>query len=79
MNGNNIIFNDKKINKNSFYRNKKLYNIDDIDVNKILISKKEPYGKKAHLNILLDMMIMTTLDRLIVCFIVNNIYIKITK
>ena len=28
-----------------FYKNKKVFKIDDIDVNKILISKKEPYGK----------------------------------
>ena len=27
------------------YKNKKLFNIDDIDVNKILISKKETYGE----------------------------------
>ena len=61
MNGKNIIFNDKKINKSSFYRNKKLYDIDDIDVNKILISKKEPYGKKTHLNTLLHIMIIKTI------------------
>ena len=46
MSGKNIIFNDKKINKSSFYKNKKLFNIDDIDVNKILVSKTELYGKK---------------------------------
>ena len=40
------IFNDKKIDKNNFYRNKKLINVDDIDINKILISKKKPYGWK---------------------------------
>ena len=40
-----IIFDDKKINKNNFYKNKKLFKIDNIDVNKILVSKKEPYGK----------------------------------
>ena len=38
MNGKNIIFDDKKIKKSYFYKNKKLSNIDDIDVNKILIS-----------------------------------------
>ena len=27
-------------------KKKKMFNIDDIDVNKILFSKKEPYGKK---------------------------------
>ena len=26
-------------------RNKKIFNIDDIDVNEILVSKKDPYGK----------------------------------
>ena len=46
MRRNNIIFNDEKINKSNFYKNKKLFNIDDIDVNKILVCKIEPYGKK---------------------------------
>ena len=39
-----ISFDDKK--KNEFYKNKKVTSIDDIDVNKILVSKKEPYGTK---------------------------------
>ena len=38
MSGNNINFDDKKIKTNDFYKNKKLNSIDDIDVNKILIS-----------------------------------------
>ena len=42
MSGKSINFDDKKISKSNFYRNKKLFNIDDIDVNKILISKTEP-------------------------------------
>ena len=42
----NINFEDKKIKKTDFYKNKKINIIDDIDVNKILISKKEPYGTK---------------------------------
>ena len=46
MSGKNINFDDKKIRKSDFYKNKKLNRIDDIDVNKILVSKKEPYGKK---------------------------------
>ena len=62
MSGKNISFDDKKINKNNFYRNEKLFNIDDIDVNKILISKKQAYGKKVHLNKFLDIMVMITLD-----------------
>ena len=39
-------FNNKNIKKSDFYnRNKKIFNIDDIDVNKILISKKETYDE----------------------------------
>ena len=34
----------KKIKRSEFYKNKKVTRIDDIDVNKILVSKKEPYG-----------------------------------
>ena len=46
MSGNKINFNDKKIKKSDFYnKNKKIFNINDIDVNKILVSKKEKYGK----------------------------------
>ena len=44
MSGRNIIFGDKKINKSNFYKNKKLPKIDDLDVNKTLVSKKEAYG-----------------------------------
>ena len=44
MNGKNINFGNKKIGKRNFYKNKKLFKIDDIDVDKILVSKKEPYG-----------------------------------
>ena len=36
----------KKIKKSSFYKDKKINNIEDIDVNNILVSKKEPYGTK---------------------------------
>ena len=46
MSGKNIIFNDKKLNKNNFYINKKLFKIDDMDINKILVTRKEPYDKK---------------------------------
>ena len=42
----NIIVDDKNINKSNFYKNKKLFSIFDIEVDKILISKKEPYSKK---------------------------------
>ena len=46
MSGRNINFEDKKIKKSDFYENKKINNVDDIDVNKILVSKKEPCGNK---------------------------------
>ena len=46
MSGKSINFEDKKINKNNFYKNKKLFNIHDLDLNKILVSKKESYGTK---------------------------------
>ena len=36
----------KKIRKNTFYKNKKINKIEDIDVNNILVSKKEAYGTK---------------------------------
>ena len=43
MNRKNINFDDKK---SDFYnKSKKIFNIDHIDVNKILVSKKEQYGK----------------------------------
>ena len=36
---------DKKISKKDFYNNKKQFNIKDIDINKILISKPESYDE----------------------------------
>ena len=41
MSGKSINFKDKKINKSNFYKNKKLFKIEDIDINKILVCKKE--------------------------------------
>ena len=46
MSGKSINFDDKKINKTSFYKNKNLFSLNDIDVNKILVLKKESYGTK---------------------------------
>ena len=41
-----INFNNKKIEKSDFCnKNKKVFNIDDIDINKILASEKETNGK----------------------------------
>ena len=46
MNGKSININDINIKKSNFYnKNKKILSIDDIDVNKMLVSKKEQYGK----------------------------------
>ena len=42
----NVNFGDKKIKKSDFYKNKEVAKIDNIDVNKILVSKEEPYGTK---------------------------------
>ena len=49
MSGKSINFDDKKIEKSDFYENKKIFSIDDIDINKIFVSKKEPYGTKKGL------------------------------
>ena len=49
MSGKNKNFDDKKIKKNSFYKNKRIYSTENIDVNNILVSKKEPYGTKDFL------------------------------
>ena len=62
MSGKKIILNDKKITKSNFYKNKKLFKIDDINVSKILVSKRKSFSKKTHLNTLLGMMIIMTLE-----------------
>ena len=49
MSGKSINFDNKKINKSCLYKNKNLFNIHDLDVNKILVSEKESYGKKNSL------------------------------
>ena len=48
MSGKNINFNNKRIKKYTFYKNKKINRIGDIDPNKILVSKKEPTEQKIH-------------------------------
>ena len=47
MNGKSINFDNNNIKKATFTKkkNKKISNIDDTDVNKILVSKKEQYNK----------------------------------
>ena len=46
MSGKNINFNDEKTRKSIFYKDKAINNIEHINVNNILVSKKEPYGNK---------------------------------
>ena len=41
-----IIFNNEKIRKDDFYKNKKTNDIENINVDNILVSKKEPYCTK---------------------------------
>ena len=62
MSGKSINFDDKKTNKSNFYKNKNLFNIHDLDVNKILVSIRESYGKKIHLNTSLNIMMIMSLD-----------------
>ena len=46
MNGKSLNFDNKNIKKiNFFNKSNKIFNIDDIDANKMLVSKKEQYGK----------------------------------
>ena len=48
MSGTSINCDDKKIKRSDFYKNKKAFQIDHIDVNKVLVSKKKPYD--IHIN-----------------------------
>ena len=51
MNRKNTNFDNKKIEKSNFYnKNKKIFNVDDIDVNEILVFKREIYGKYNSFN-----------------------------
>ena len=53
MSGKSINFDYKKINKSNFGKKKRLFNLNDIDANKILVSKKESYGTKNSLKYLI--------------------------
>ena len=68
MNKKSINFNDKKIKSDFYSKNKKIFNIDDIDVNKILVSKKNNMVNIIHLNTLLGIMITVLLDHYIYLF-----------
>ena len=62
MSGKNVIVDDKKIKKSAFSKTKKLFKIDDIDVNKYWFLKKNHMVEKAHLNTSLDIMMMVSLE-----------------
>ena len=57
-----INFDYKILEKKDFYENKKVFNIDDIDVNKYQFLKKNQMAQRMHLNTSLDIMIMILLD-----------------
>ena len=58
MSGKNISFDGQKIRKSTFCKNKTIINIEDIDANNILVSKKKDVVQKIHLNTLLDTTIL---------------------
>ena len=62
MSGKNINFDVKKIKRSTFYKNKAINNIEDIDVNNILVSKKESYGNKNSFKYFIDTVIVIILD-----------------
>ena len=69
MNGKSITFDKKNIKKSDFYnKNKKIFNIDDIDVNNIQFLKKTNMVNIIHLNTLFGIMIMMLLDPYIYLF-----------
>ena len=56
----------QKYQKSDFYnKNKKIFSIDDIDVNKVLVSKKDNMANIIDLNILFGIMIIMLLDHYI--------------
>ena len=55
-------FRRQKNNKKKIYNNKKIFQIDDVDVDKILVYKKNHMAQRMHLNTFLDIMIMMLLS-----------------
>ena len=62
MSGENINLEDKKVEKIDFYKIKRLFKIDEIDVDKILVSKKEPYGTNKSIKYFIGYNMMMLLD-----------------
>ena len=48
----------KGINKSNFHKSKKIFEIDDLDVDKILVSKKSHMLQISQLNISLDIIML---------------------
>ena len=46
MSGKSVNFRNKNIRKHNIYKNKKVTKIDEIAVNKILVSKEDPHSTK---------------------------------
>ena len=61
MSRKNVNFGDKQIKRIDFFKRKKVTKINDVDVNKILVSKEGPYVQEIHSNTLLDITIMMLL------------------
>ena len=62
MSGKKVNFDDKIIKKSDFYKNKKVFHVDDTDANKYQFLKKKHMAQRMHLNTLLDIMIIILLD-----------------
>ena len=60
MSGKSTSFDDKKINKSNFYKNKNLFSLNNIDVNKVSYGKKKKNHmvQKIHLNTSLDIIMV---------------------
>ena len=64
MSGKSINFDNKNIQKSDFYKNKKLFKIEDTDINKVYFSLKNNHmAQKMRLNILLYTLIMMKLNQ----------------
>ena len=53
---------EEKNQQKQFLQKQKSFKIEDIDIHNILVSKKESYGKKIHLNTSLVIMMIMSLD-----------------
>ena len=54
MEQNALIFSKNCITKNTFHKNKRLINIAEVDIKRIVLSSKDSYSNKIYLKTLLD-------------------------